>query len=234
MAMQLFFCCGSATHEPIGLRCTYMKTFEEQHESINSCIAEIKNYNPITLDEYRPIQNKLDKYSILINILIFILVCCILITIILALIWILIPDINFVVNGNIKIALTLSLIQIFISIYFLRSTNKKIKNIIYENNLNTDWLNLLEWSDLDSFDEISTDSYQLISEISNENEDFKQKIIEVLKSRNGAILIFDYENLKIKKINNLYRDLKLIKERNIERDKILNTIKNKIEVKNND
>lgn len=234
MAMQLFFCCGSATHEPIGLRCTYMKTFEEQHESINSCIAEIKNYNPITLDEYRPIQNKLDKYSILINILIFILVCCILITIILALIWILIPDINFVVNGNIKIALTLSLIQIFISIYFLRSTNKKIKNIIYENNLNTDWLNLLEWSDLDSFDEISTDSYQLISEISNENEDFKQKIIEVLKSRNGAILFFDYENLKIKKINNLYRDLKLIKERNIERDKILNTIKNKIEVKNND
>ena len=212
------FSCGSATHEPIGLRCTLMNTIEEIQQSINLCIAEVKRYKPLTLDEYRPIYNILNRYVKLNSFLIFMIPVSILVAIVSIVIWVFFPNINVIILWIVKIALVLSFIQFSTSIYLDNKIDSKLEKIISVNNLNTYWL------DLDSFNEISADTYQLISELSEDNSDFKQKVKEILNIRNGVLLTFDYYNLKTNMLINLNKEIKAINESNRKRDTILSNL----------
>jgi hypothetical protein len=211
----IIFSCGSATHEPIGLRCTYMNTNEEIQQSINLCIAEIKKYKPLTLDEYRPIYNLLNKYNKINTFLISMIPVSVLVSTASLVVWMFFPDNSFIIQGYVKIVLVISVILFIFPFYLTRKNYTKIENICNENNLNSYWL------DLEDFNEISTDTYQLISELSQENSEFKIKVREILKYRNGVLLTFDYYNLKTSTLKNLYQDKKSINELNRKRDSIL-------------
>ncbi len=214
----IIFSCGSATHEPIGLRCTLMNTIEEIQQSINLCIAEVKKYKPLTLDEYKTIYNILNRYVKLNSFLIFMIPVSILVTIASIVIWVYFPNINVIILWIVKIALALSFIQFTASIYLDNKIDSKLEKIISANNLNTYWL------DLDSFNEISADTYQLISELTEDHSEFKQKVKQVLTYRNGKLLTFDYYNLKTNTLKNLNQELKAMNESKRRRDSILSNL----------
>lgn len=205
-----------------------MNTNEEIQQSIILCIAEIKKYKPLTLDEYRPIYKLLNRYTNLNEFLIFMIPVSILVAIASLVIIFYFPNINIINLEFIKAALALSIIQFFSSIYLDTKIDLKLEKIISGKNLNTYWL------DLDSFNEISADTYQLISELSKEYPDFKQKVKEILNYRNGALFTFDYYNLKTNILENLNKQQKSINESNLKRDSILSELINEKGEINND
>ncbi|WP_334069869.1 hypothetical protein [Acinetobacter colistiniresistens] len=195
-----------------------MNTIEEIQQSINLCIAEVKKYKPLTLDEYKPIYNILNRYVKLNSFLIFMIPVSILVTIASIVIWVYFPNINVIILWIVKIALALSFIQFTASIYLDNIIDSKLEKIISANNLNTYWL------DLDSFNEISADTYQLISELTEDHSEFKQKVKQVLTYRNGKLLTFDYYNLKTNTLKNLNQELKEMNESKRKRDSILSNL----------
>ncbi|WP_336767041.1 MULTISPECIES: hypothetical protein [Acinetobacter] len=195
-----------------------MNTIEEIQQSINLCIAEVKKYKPLTLDEYKTIYNILNRYVKLNSFLIFMIPVSILVTIASIVIWVYFPNINVIILWIVKIALALSFIQFTASIYLDNKIDSKLEKIISANNLNTYWL------DLDSFNEISADTYQLISELTEDHSEFKQKVKQVLTYRNGKLLTFDYYNLKTNTLKNLNQELKAMNESKRRRDSILSNL----------
>ncbi|MDB0316064.1 hypothetical protein CTY59_02755, partial [Acinetobacter baumannii] len=94
--------------------------------------------------------------------------------------------------------------------------------------------NLISLCSIDSFDEIDSDSYQMISDVSNTIPEFKNKVKEILKNRDGIITGFDFINLNVIKLLSLLKEQESINESNKKRDLILTDLFNDNGDKNND
>ncbi|MDB0315478.1 hypothetical protein CTY66_19000, partial [Acinetobacter baumannii] len=74
----------------------------------------------------------------------------------------------------------------------------------------------------------------MISDVSNTIPEFKNKVKEILKNRDGIITGFDFINLNVIKLLSLLKEQESINESNKKRDLILTDLFNDNGDKNND
>lgn len=207
--MQQFFCCGSATHEPYGLRCIEMNKEELTNNAITACLNQIKKYQPLTQEQYLPIFKKLNRNHIINSVLavsipIVFFICVVATTL------------TMTLNSSIftliyKIVGIAAFFIFVISFFIINMINNNSNKIIDHSNIR----NL----DIDNFEEISMESYQIIKSLSDNYLDYKIKTQEIINFRNGKILSFDYYNLYTSELNDLLEintNIQKVKERNKE------------------
>ncbi len=202
----------------------YMNEIVKTQEVIDLCIKEIKEYKPLTQKQYIPIYRKSERYTIIIRLLLILMIIFFVIAF-RSLMDLLIPEVP-VFNYGKMIFLT-SLTFFIISAFSTRKMFSVNDNLLNKNNL-------ISLCSIDSFDEIDSDSYQMISDVSNTIPEFKNKVKEILKNRDGIITGFDFINLNVIKLLSLLKEQESINESNKKRDLILTDLFNDNGDKNND
>ena len=215
--MQQLFCCGSATHEPYGLRCIEMNIVEKTNNAITTCLNQIQKYQPLTQEQYLPIFKKLNRNNIINSIMVASIPVAFIICVIAT-------TLTMTVNSSIfspynKIFAIAAFIIFVISFFIIKILNNNSNKIIEHNNIRD--------LDIDNFEEISIESYQLIKNLCDNFLDYRIKTQEIINFRNGKILSFDYYNLYTSELNDLLEISKKIqKNKEINKEVIQHILNN--------
>lgn len=186
-----------------------MNKEELTNNAITACLNQIKKYQPLTQEQYLPIFKKLNRNHIINSVLavsipIVFFICVVATTL------------TMTLNSSIftliyKIVGIAAFFIFVISFFIINMINNNSNKIIDHSNIR----NL----DIDNFEEISMESYQIIKSLSDNYLDYKIKTQEIINFRNGKILSFDYYNLYTSELNDLLEintNIQKVKERNKE------------------